>query len=86
MANVATLGEAMDQVSDYLVENKIDLSDESKTQLWERYAFDGIRYGEVKTGDVEVAAIKGKKTRKWFHVTITRFDHNGFYEVVCYAL
>lgn len=86
MANVSTLGEAMDQVNEYLVDNKIVLTEQGTADLAGRYEFDGVKYGEVKTADAEVATIKGKNTRRWFHVTITRFDHNGMYEVVCYAL
>ena len=43
----------------------------------------GIKYGETITNHVEILTLKGKKTRKYFHIIITRLD-NGMYELVSY--
>jgi len=45
----------------------------------------GMVYGEVKSADYELESYKGKKTKKYAHITITRFE-TGRYEQVNYIL
>lgn len=45
----------------------------------------GISYGEVQSVNVEINKLKGRNTRKWYHVVITRMD-SGNYELVNYIL
>lgn len=49
----------------------------------EKFAYGGIPYNQMKESHTEILSIKGKKTKKYFHVIITRLD-NGTYELVSY--
>ena len=83
---VALLSEALDQVETELNDRKVVLSPEARETINRTYGFGGVKYGEVVKCDVEIESLKGKNTRKWFHIVIERFDHNGRYEVVTYVL
>lgn len=54
---------------------------------WTQQIFSGgpIPYGAIRRHDFEVLAYKGKPSRKWFHIVITRMD-SGRYELVTYFL
>lgn len=53
--------------------------------IWDRYTFDGLKYGENKEAHAEIETLKGKKTSKWVHVTVWRHE-TGRYEVNSYVL
>lgn len=72
-----TLGECLDQVG--LELNGVILAEDFR----EKYMYGGIPYGTVKENHVEILQLKGKKTKKWLHIIITRMD-NGMYELVNY--
>ena len=71
---------ALDQVENELISAKIVLVDSFRSP----FEYGGIPYDTSKETHVEIETIKGKKTRKWFHVIITRLS-NGTYELVSYA-
>lgn len=51
----------------------------------ESFQFGGIPYGTHKEAHFALSSYKGKPTKKYGHVTITRMD-SGRYEVVVYIL
>lgn len=54
---------------------------------WTQQIFDAghLAYGQTRNHNFELLTLKGKQTRKWFHVTIYRMD-NGRYELTSYIL
>lgn len=54
------------------------------TDLW-ALAQDHLGYGETRSVNVELDTLKGKPTKKWFHVSIYRMD-SGRYELTTYVL
>lgn len=81
MQNTATLHEALTGIQKYLDEKQIVLDGE----LAEPFQYGGITYGTHKEGHYPILTIKGKPTKKYFHVILTRMD-SGTYEPVFYAL
>lgn len=81
MQNTATLSEALDGIEKHLEENKIVLD----ADLREPFMYGGIPYGTHREGHYPIQTIKGKATKKYFHVTLTRMD-SGTYEPVFYVL
>ena len=81
MQNTATLSEALDGIEKHLEEKQIILG----SDLREPFMYGGIPYGTHKEAHYPILTIKGKATRKYFHVTLTRMD-SGTYEPVFYAL
>lgn len=75
-----TLSDVLDVVDKQILEEKIVLECDYRSS----YSTGGINYGETSRTHWEIVSIKGKKTRKYFHVIITRMD-NGKYELVSYA-
>jgi hypothetical protein len=74
-------------LSDLLAEVKKDLEKNNIVLVEDfivRYCFGGIKYNEVRTEHFEIETIKGKKTRKYYHIIISRLD-SGRYELVSYA-
>jgi hypothetical protein len=71
----------MGEVCRVLEVNQIELTD--KGTINARYQFDGIPYTQTKDCHAEVSKVKGKVTRKWFHVSIYRMD-SGRYELTLY--
>ena len=51
----------------------------------DKFAIGGLSYGETKEAHGEIAALKGRKTKKYAHLTIYRKE-SGRYEVVAYVL
>ena len=78
-----TLGQAVDQAKTEFADYKAVLVEPER--LEETYAFGGIPYNTNKKFDSELVTLRGKNTRKWGHLVITRLD-SGRYEVVCYCL
>lgn len=76
-----TLGSAIDESIAYLARKECVCAE----SLPERFQFDGIRYEETKTEHLEIATLKGKKTRKFAHVVIYRMS-SGRYELTIYFL
>ncbi len=81
MQNTATLHEALAGIKKHLEEEQIVLDGE----LEKPFEFDGIPYGTHKEGHYPILTKKGKPTKKYFHVTLTRMD-SGMYEPVFYVL
>jgi hypothetical protein len=79
----ATLSSALSALSAHLVAREIVLCDEGA--LESPFHFDGVKYGETKSANAEIATVKGKPTKKWGHVTIWR-ETNGRYEINFYIL
>lgn len=54
---------------------------------WTQQIFDAghLAYGTTRAHHFELLTLKGKQTRKWFHVTLYRTD-GGRYEMVSYIL
>jgi hypothetical protein len=75
-----TLADLLSQVKKDLEKNDIVLVED----FFVTYCFGGIKYNEVRTEHFEIETIKGKKTRKYYHIIISRLD-NGRYELVSYA-
>jgi hypothetical protein len=75
-----TLSEVLDQVEKDLIKDQVVLIEDFR----EEYSFGGIRYNEVSCIHKEIETIKGKKTRKYYHIIISRLD-SGRYELVSYA-
>lgn len=44
-----------------------------------------VAYGQTLSANFEILTLKGKPTRKWYHIVIYRMD-NGSYELVTYIL
>ena len=54
-------------------------------KIEEVFQFGGLNYDCHKEAHAEISLIKGKRTRKFFHVTIWRLS-SGTYEVNTYIL
>jgi hypothetical protein len=77
-----TLCNALEAGIKYLKDQGAEFNEET---MRERYQYDGINYGQYKDADVEIDLMKGKKTKKWAHLTIWRRE-SGTYEVNAYIL
>jgi len=77
--NVDRLDQALDLIELRLVTDRIQIA-----ATW-RTAIEPMGYNTVQQKDFEILYLKGKPTKKFFHVIITRFE-NGLYETVCYPL
>lgn len=75
-----TLSDLLSEVKKDLEKNNIILVEDFR----EEYSFGGIKYNEVRTEHFEIESFKGKKTRKYYHIIISRLD-SGRYELVSYA-
>lgn len=53
--------------------------------LREAFATGGVPYGTTRSESVAIESLKGKKTRKSFHVSLYRM-RSGRYELTCYIL
>jgi len=78
---VETLHAAIDYIESQIAANGILPAEDWK----DKFSYGGISYGDTKNSDFEIETIKGKKTRKYGHVTITRTD-GGVYEPIFYVL
>ena len=58
---------------------------EQREILAEPFQFGGIPYGTNKSANYPLLSLKGKKTRKYYHVVLTRMG-TGSYELVEYVL
>jgi hypothetical protein len=76
--NSQTLSECIDKVQSNLDKGQIAVDDG-----W-RNNFQPIKYNEVFRTSFPILTIKGKKTKKYYQVIITRLD-SGLYELVDYA-
>ena len=77
-----TLSDTVDAAVAHAQEIRAEINEE---ELRSGYAYDGVNYGQTKTVSAEIFKLKGKNTRKGFHVVVTRMD-SGRYELVAYAL
>ena len=76
-----TLWAVVDAAQEELKESKVVLEEPDRIQHW----FGGIPYGQVAERHEPIKTLKGKRTNKWFHMIITRFE-SGRYELVTYIL
>lgn len=78
-----TLSETVDEIGNRLTAAQIVLN----TTAWADKIFERghIAYGHTHSFDFEIATLKDRKTRKWFHVVIVRLD-SGRYELNTYTL
>ena len=44
-----------------------------------------VKYGETRRADFEIFTLKGKQSKKWFHISIYRAE-TGRYELTAYVL
>lgn len=88
MSNTDTLWQALEQAQTVLTDSGAVLLCETptapKNYHWTE-DFQPMIYGQVQDRHFEIYTLKGKQTRKWFHVVITRLD-SGRYETVAYCL
>lgn len=77
-----TLASALQTAELYAIGKKAIIS---RPALREEFATGGVPYGTTREGHVEIEFLKGKKTKKHFHVSIYRMD-SGRYELTCYIL
>lgn len=78
--------ERLDQIVDDLFKTvarqQVVLAPEWVESFWQRGP---VAYGETRAFNFEIATLKGKPTRKWFHISIYRLD-SGRYELTTYIL
>ena len=78
-----TLGAVIDEIFGRAIDARAEFKDRNDEVL---SALDNpVSYGQVRNYNFELGTIKGRPTRKWFHVVITRLD-SGRYELVTYIL
>jgi hypothetical protein len=75
-----TLSDCLDIVEKSLVSDNVVLVDDFR----ESFMYGGIPYDEVKTKHYQIQTIRGKKTKKYLHIVITRME-SGRYELVHYV-
>lgn len=73
-----TLGQALQACKDYLTKEKA-----VSTELEDFLHTGGIGYGQTWRGHFHLSSLKGKNTRKYFHVSIYRME-SGRYELTRY--
>lgn len=76
-----TLFKAVETGLTYATDKKAEINADT---IRERFS-GGMVYGETKEAHAEIVSLKGKPTKKWFHLTIWR-DMSGRYEVNTYIL
>ena len=86
------LDQALDAVEEYIIKNQVQVdtkehpsSEVDQFGIREPFMFGGIPYGTTKNADYKLLAYKGKPTRKYLHLNITRMD-TGRYEMNAYVL
>lgn len=80
-----TLASALNNGVAYLVAQGAQIDPQAEYDLREKFAFDGVKYEETKTGDCPLISFKGKPTKKWGHLSIYRMS-SGRYELTAYIL
>jgi hypothetical protein len=63
----------------------LEHDDNLQNAVERHFGIGGVAYGEVREGHFPLLSLKGKSTRKYLHVVITRLE-TGTYEVVSYIL
>jgi len=74
-----TLWQVFDQIDERKAEMKAEIDPVDWEALENHFCFGGISYDETKRYSVPIKKLKGKGTRKYFCVWVTRTDH-GTYE------
>lgn len=87
-----TLDQALNAVEEYIIKNSIQVAptehpsnEADQFGIREPFLFGGIPYGQSKKSDYKLVSYKGRPTRKYLHVNITRMD-TGRYELTNYVL
>lgn len=57
----------------------------SDTWLDDLWSLGPVEYGQTKRADLGLVGIKGRQTKKFFHVSVYRMD-SGRYELTTYIL
>lgn len=84
MKNTAsTLRETLDALAIEIIHDGIILPE--GIEIHDEFTFGGINYNERKAAHYPIVSIKGRNTRKYLHVVISRTD-DGRYEGLQYAL
>jgi hypothetical protein len=78
-----TLSETLEAALGNLAKRKGELSD--GVDFHEPFQYGGIPYGTYKSASFALSALRGKPTRKAFHVSIYRME-SGRYELTDYVL
>lgn len=73
------LSDVFDAIDNDIHTMRVSLSEDNAKALFEHFAFGGVAYGETKRYSVPIQSLKGKNTRKYFCVWVTRTD-SGRYE------
>lgn len=77
-----TLSDAVDAAMDRGLADRCVFT--RPTDIW-ALCQDPLPYGAVRSADIQLDFYRGKPTRKYYHVVITRLD-SGRYELVNYVL
>jgi hypothetical protein len=82
----ATLGEALDAVREFLISTNSSLA--NPEELFNRFLFGGVSYGETKHAAALLSihrgkVISGRMAKRGVSLTVYRMD-SGTYEAVCY--
>lgn len=77
-----TLGQAIEQGHKNFENSGAVLVDHQEDT---KFVYGGLAYGETKEAHYEIATLKGKKTKKYAHMTIYRME-SGRYELTTYIL
>lgn len=81
-----TLSAALDEAAKTVENRNATLGNpNTREAIGAPFQFGGIPYGQTKSENYFVADLNGKKTKKYFHVSIYRMD-SGRYELTCYFL
>jgi hypothetical protein len=77
-----TLAETIEGIKTRLFADRIELTNPAEIGC----VFAGhLNYGNDRSGNFEIASLRGKSTKKWFHAQIYRMD-SGRYELTTYVL
>ena len=86
MADYSIYHDRLDQALDAAIGHAQNCGAEfSPAALFDCFATGGIPYGATRSESVAIDSLKGRGTRKGFHVSIYRMD-SGRYELTCYIL
>ena len=76
-----TLSSALHAAIAHASNSRVNISQSEVFDIFE----DAIGYECTKTGNLTISELKGKPTKKYFHIVIYRLS-SGRYELTCYIL
>jgi len=77
----ATLSQALDAAINHAANSRASIA---QSEVHEQFS-EGLKYEETKQAHLSIVELKGKATKKYFHITIYRMS-SGTYELTCYIL